>query len=58
MHELVSPDSYAWNVLSSWHRLLSLAEEDGRDERKSKAVKNFKVSNLFGAFHTVSDNSE
>lgn len=58
VHELVSLYSDAWNILSSQHGLLHLTEEDGRDEGKSKAIECFKVSNLFGAFHTVSNNTE
>lgn len=58
MHELVSLYSDAWNILSFQHGLLHLTEEDGRDEGKSKAIEYFEVSNLFGAFHTVSNNTE
>lgn len=58
VHELVSLYSDAWNILSSQQGLLCLTEEDGRNERKSKATEYFKVSNLFEAFHTVPNNTE
>jgi len=60
MRELVSSDLYAWNVLSSQHGLLSLREEDGREERRGK-VKQPRISKwliyleLFVQFQTIAN---